>query len=374
VIYFTLSMTRIEQDFYRTLCLDSSAVAADIRKAYRQAALHAHPDKGGSSEMFHAISQAFDVLSCPIARRAYDDRWKSFGRKLVVMRTKKRQASFSQMQEKRPLKRRCRSNGRCLSRKSVDFKPQAHIALESLRHALQEMPHRQRLAAVSKMDKRITAALTAFMKKGDAKPHSDGCMSVTAENSLGSTFDSRAIKPSRGVWILRGSGVCRYKARVNFNCLCLYGRWQSDLDTAIEHQMALTRVRNAVMTELAHDSGRYMTPTRVSEICRLILAESQVEESKLGLAAYVSMRAYGCRMDSPALSLEQAWSLQAKLMEARKASWEHFREMWIVLLCKGRKRMSASAAKVYVEKARESGLRMRYDQAMKRFGKAFRFG
>ncbi|MBN9020207.1 MAG: DnaJ domain-containing protein [Rhizobiales bacterium] len=58
---------------YVELGIEQSASAAEIDKAYRQRARKAHPDTGGSSEAFHALSHAHAVLSDPERRKAYDE-------------------------------------------------------------------------------------------------------------------------------------------------------------------------------------------------------------------------------------------------------------------------------------------------------------
>lgn len=58
---------------YEELGVRADATRAAIDKAYRQRARKAHPDTGGSSEAFHALSHAYAVLSDPERRQAYDD-------------------------------------------------------------------------------------------------------------------------------------------------------------------------------------------------------------------------------------------------------------------------------------------------------------
>ena len=42
---------------------DSTPTKAELKKAYRKAALEAHPDKGGSSEEFDALTKAYELLT-----------------------------------------------------------------------------------------------------------------------------------------------------------------------------------------------------------------------------------------------------------------------------------------------------------------------
>lgn len=63
-------------DHYTTLGLSSAATLADVKKAFRQQASFWHPDKNAAadaSERFRAVQQAYEVLSDPDKRQAYDD-------------------------------------------------------------------------------------------------------------------------------------------------------------------------------------------------------------------------------------------------------------------------------------------------------------
>lgn len=63
-------------DYYRVLGLDSDASQEDIRKAYRLYASKLHPDKHKGDqffeERFKEIQEAYEVLSDPTRRAAYD--------------------------------------------------------------------------------------------------------------------------------------------------------------------------------------------------------------------------------------------------------------------------------------------------------------
>ncbi|CAE8626811.1 unnamed protein product [Polarella glacialis] len=62
---------------YHVLGVSELAPAEEIRVAFRRCALVAHPDKGGSKDMFQALYQAFEVLSDPASRQRYDARHSS---------------------------------------------------------------------------------------------------------------------------------------------------------------------------------------------------------------------------------------------------------------------------------------------------------
>lgn len=63
-------------DHYAALGVGSNAALADIKKAFRQQASLHHPDKSTAANAavrFQAIQKAYEVLSDPQARQAYDD-------------------------------------------------------------------------------------------------------------------------------------------------------------------------------------------------------------------------------------------------------------------------------------------------------------
>ncbi|MBV7457358.1 DnaJ domain-containing protein [Acidovorax sp. sif1233] len=59
-------------DHYATLGVARDANHAEIVRAYRRAASHAHPDRGGSKERMQALNMAKDVLTDPERRARYD--------------------------------------------------------------------------------------------------------------------------------------------------------------------------------------------------------------------------------------------------------------------------------------------------------------
>ena len=59
--------------FYELLGATRDASEADIKKAFRKAAMTHHPDKGGDPEKFKEISKAYEVLSDPEKKQLYDE-------------------------------------------------------------------------------------------------------------------------------------------------------------------------------------------------------------------------------------------------------------------------------------------------------------
>ncbi|GIM05181.1 hypothetical protein Vretimale_9625, partial [Volvox reticuliferus] len=67
-----------QQDHYAILGLQRNASDHDIKKAYKRCARQHHPDKNPgpqqaeAAERFKKVTEAFDVLSDPLKRAAYD--------------------------------------------------------------------------------------------------------------------------------------------------------------------------------------------------------------------------------------------------------------------------------------------------------------
>lgn len=61
------------RDYYQTLGVDKTASQDDIKRAYRRLASQHHPDKGGDTERFQEIQQAYSVLGDEQLRQEYDN-------------------------------------------------------------------------------------------------------------------------------------------------------------------------------------------------------------------------------------------------------------------------------------------------------------
>lgn len=65
-----------KRDYYVILGITRNASDADIKKAYRQAALKYHPDRNPgdptAAEKFREVAEAYEVLSNPQQRKLYD--------------------------------------------------------------------------------------------------------------------------------------------------------------------------------------------------------------------------------------------------------------------------------------------------------------
>ncbi|KPI90421.1 DNAj-like protein [Leptomonas seymouri] len=67
-----------KRSYYRSLGVDTDATPQEVKAAYRQLALRYHPDVAGeehraqSEVLFRQVSEAYEVLSDPVKRRAHD--------------------------------------------------------------------------------------------------------------------------------------------------------------------------------------------------------------------------------------------------------------------------------------------------------------
>eukprot|EP00455_Lapot_gusevi_P005487 TRINITY_DN1234_c0_g1_i2.p1 TRINITY_DN1234_c0_g1~~TRINITY_DN1234_c0_g1_i2.p1 ORF type:complete len:473 (-),score=143.85 TRINITY_DN1234_c0_g1_i2:175-1593(-) len=61
-----------KRSYYELLGVDRDSTSDQIKKAYRQAALQHHPDKGGDPQVFKEINEAYSVLSDPQKKERYD--------------------------------------------------------------------------------------------------------------------------------------------------------------------------------------------------------------------------------------------------------------------------------------------------------------
>ena len=59
--------------YYDILNIQKDASQNDIKKAYHKLAIRHHPDKGGDSNKFKEISEAYETLSNPEKKQQYDN-------------------------------------------------------------------------------------------------------------------------------------------------------------------------------------------------------------------------------------------------------------------------------------------------------------
>jgi len=332
------------KDFYAELNVDPSATMAEIRTAYRQAALHEHPDKGGSNESFHSLSLAFEILSCPASRELYDKtRLQNTSGKLQIKKRRSapvwavRQRLIAQRLHKMHLSSRKRkrqedtdevpaSKAACSERSTMGSRLQS--SLTRLQSVLKAMPVEDRRVAITSMASRTRAALLKYMSS-----QTDAAASAfvtkaprPAGNKLGSRLtDIRTINTSRGP---------QYQAQLHIRHLRIYTRCEVQIETAIQHQMVLIQVRHAI--ERAGDKI-WEEPERFSELFKQVLLAYSTSEERIGLGVFVLMRAdqwidRSRSITSPLMTLTTVLLLHQRLVKARASSWEQLRAEWVHLL------------------------------------------
>ena len=62
----------VDKKYYAVLGVARDADEQTLKKAYRQAILTAHPDKGGTDAEFQEVNEAWTVLSDATKRAGYD--------------------------------------------------------------------------------------------------------------------------------------------------------------------------------------------------------------------------------------------------------------------------------------------------------------
>ena len=68
------------EDYYKVLGVNEDATQDQLKKQFRKLSLKHHPDKGGNSEEFKKINEAFSILSDTEERKNYDMKRKFGGR------------------------------------------------------------------------------------------------------------------------------------------------------------------------------------------------------------------------------------------------------------------------------------------------------
>mmetsp|Transcript_103516 Transcript_103516/g.194799 ORF Transcript_103516/g.194799 Transcript_103516/m.194799 type:complete len:402 (+) Transcript_103516:272-1477(+) len=347
-------------DLYDVLGIPASAQSSEVSSAYRRAARRTHPDKGGSAEAFQLTAFAFEVLSCPITRSLYD-------KQQICSKEPKFEAPIDRCvyPEHVSLKR-----GSCNSPVAADvtyWQVSLHDAMANLRNVLQAMEVQTRRFTISRLAPQVRSALLAFMEKQPKTLASKR----TLRMSRACVFPLNRSRKRESICMIRKKE--KYQARIRIKDMRLYTLEQFDLDTAVEHQILLARLRCVMADETAIKPGSFLQPEQLIQKCLEVLSQHGVTEESLGLRVFLEFRASPwcgprCTISSPTYkSLEEALKLNARLLQARSASWETLRLEWIRLLMIARrgqpKQLTIREAEAITDAARRDGLQRQMEQA-----------
>lgn len=362
----------MQSDLYSILNISSAADTTEICKAYRRAALLAHPDKGGTSASFHSVSYAFQVLSCPVARQHYD---RSRGPEPADSAVPRRRPPPSQ----RGAKRRADAH---FSARPSKYRRRVDEGLESVRAILHDMPAPQRRQALLSTTPSTRQALLEFMQQF-SKTATDAARSEQRQPTRAASYDTEGLLGH--VHSSKTKGGSSHQARVYVNSLCLYTRRQARLENAIEHQIVLLEIRRSLLAAASADAQFWEDPSLMRRACDAALMACGVSETEIGLRACVMLRAVRWigprhRIVTTSSSLADALDTHVGLITARATSWEAFRTEWLRHLARSatygqtgdqkcprvRTRLSAEKAKDFVDAAREKALDGQLSKSIRR--------
>ncbi len=198
-------------DPYAVLRVSPTADFAAIRSAYRRAALLAHPDKGGTAEMFRLVCSAFETLSRVRERAAFDRRRCSSsataGATPACGRRPAGEAGVASPDGQGEIPRG--GDGRQAKRRkrgpqgtSAGDEDELQGALERLRAALQASPPEQRATALDAFTTPVRRELLNFMeaRREQAQAPKPAPGSVRAQDAATAppTLDEAAPSSSSG--------------------------------------------------------------------------------------------------------------------------------------------------------------------------------
>lgn len=351
-------------NFYAVLNIRTDATSAEVRAAYHRAALRTHPDKGGSSEEFRLASRAFEVLSCQASRRSYDSNMllPSEGAATRTITTNTVAATTSP----RP---RCKRMSSFPVRHTRVKRQPLHTtlaAMHRLREVLQAMTVKSRREVFTGMTPAMRKAIASFM----------ACSSCEVSPHMRSSraFGARPArhKPQSSATGIRTCNRARrmmYQAQMHVKALRLYARPQECLDSAINHQIHFSHLRNALAVEEKADPSIWFDAKKTHHVCQTVLEEMGTSENNLGLRAFVHIRAHSwlgqsVQITSSSTTLSTALDAHARLLRARAATWQVFRAEWIrLMLSKGR--LTLMEAEAVVDKARQDALQRQIAKALR---------
>jgi len=386
-------------NLYFILGAKPSSDAAEIRSKYRQAALRLHPDKGGSPSAFHKLTFAFEVLSCSVARAVYD---KSIKKKMSQQNSSRNQihcirkstenrapslgnpkSSFTAhasqhfpdthgskrkevpSEAAEPPSKRVHANQNC----KIDT-PSLRELMGALREVLRSMKPEQRREALQKLPPHLQSALVVFMETWP-KPQA-AVPSSAAEPSMDpSSLKASDLCATCGITTTAGlrKASATYSAHMHVKALRFYTRGHGELAVALERQMVLAQLRQALFSASLQNLAFWKDVAETNRICSEVFTDNNTSEADMGLSAFVYMRAghwlpQTCTIISPIMPLAEVLDLHRRLLHARETSWQMLRAEWVQLMQSARhstaKCKSLCEAEAIADSARAIALKTQF--------------
>lgn len=196
-----LEHAKSDQDFYALLGegIHPGSAEGDIRRAYRRTALKHHPDKNKDDSdavnKFHALQIAFDVLSDPAAKAAYDNA-------RLAREHKKRQREVFEGKRRTMMEDLERRESGALKRKRDEA--DAEEALERELRRLQEDGRRRRMEREEALRKEVQQG--ASEETSASKPPGDTQPSPMQKAPRGGTDVPEIQRTVKVRWMREGAG------------------------------------------------------------------------------------------------------------------------------------------------------------------------
>ena len=206
-----LEHAKSDQDFYALLGegIHPNSAEGDIRRAYRRTALKHHPDKNKEDpdavNKFHALQIAFDVLSDPAAKAAYDNA-------RLAREHKKRQREVFEGRRRTMMEDLERRESGALKRKRDEA--DAEEALERELRRLQEDGRRRRMEREEALRKEVQKSNTEDDAQTSDQP-TDAPSIARSRTPMGGTQVPEIQRTVKVRWLREGTGESLDKEKLS---------------------------------------------------------------------------------------------------------------------------------------------------------------
>ncbi|CAE8694200.1 unnamed protein product, partial [Polarella glacialis] len=326
-------------DHYAVLDVMASATMAELRSSYRRMALRTHPDKGGNSEDFRQVLEAFAVLSSSRARAAYDSsirvKHKGKARLRVLAFQMPRPQREASLQALLPQLRFMQVHG-----KPEVETPQERVLDDPMALApvspgsdssksssgSDESDIDEVLALENEECSMLLAvedAEDAVMGLGEDDSGDQGesdpdCKLPTA--AIGASNRQAGSSGYRGVSrrVDTKTGLITYQAGVIVNHVEARSSYTASAEESVDFHIALVQLRESVEQGVEGADGVEGSLT-FEQSFRAAFQQRQEELGKLSLSFSISFRAFGVKFHTPnTTKMEEALEVRSRLLAARE--------------------------------------------------------